>query len=290
MSENLELEQGLDQGKKRARRKKGEGLRYDKAFRFTDRDKKALKWIAEQGTATVEQVWCAVWKDAESKSSKYSDERLRAMAKGGYIKRERVFGSGTTNYLITQKGRYLVEETFPDRKEFFPPVPRRIDSGQYGHTMALNWCRIYLEKDPNVANWMSDRAVQSWLKRREYKGSLGDWMRDIDKVSPDACFEYRGERWLFEYEATQKNKTKYEEKAETLPWWGDETIQGVIFVAATGNLKAILEKHFESKYRAFVIFTLDELKQGVVLSYLQSDKPKKPNYSKMSFQELIERW
>lgn len=115
---------------------------------------------------------------------------------------------------------------------------------------------------------MSDRAVQSWLKRREYKGSLGDWIRDIDKVSPDACFEYQGERWLFEYEATQKNKTKYEEKAKVLPWSSSETIRGVIFVAATSGLKAILAKHF--RHGECVIFTREELKQGKVTSFLKA--------------------
>jgi hypothetical protein len=104
------------------------------------------------------------------------------------------------------------------------------------------------------------------------KGSLGDWMGDIDRISPDACFEYRGERWLFEYEATQKNKTKYEEKAEVLPWSSNRTIRGVIFVAATSGLKAILAKHF--KHRECVIFTLEEIQQGKVTLFLKATREK----------------
>jgi hypothetical protein len=171
MGEEVELEGGLGIERKIvARKKRGEGFRYGKRFVFTGRDEKALKWIAEQGVATVDQLWWAVWKNAESKSSKYAEERLRDMAKGGYIKRERVFGSGTTNYIVTQKGRYLIDESYPDRKDFLPPVPKRVNDGQYGHTMALNWCRAYLERDPQVINWMSDRAIQSWLKRRDNEG------------------------------------------------------------------------------------------------------------------------
>jgi hypothetical protein len=239
------------------------GTKYGKRFIFTERDQKALKWIAEQGVATVEQLWWVAWKDEESKSSKYADERLRVMARGSYLKRERVFGSGATNYIVTQKGRDLVDEAYPDRKAFLPPVPKRVNDGQYRHTMALNWCRVFLEKDDQVTHWVSDRAIQSWLKRRKSEGSLEDWIREIERISPDACFKYQGERWLFEYEATQKNKAKYQKKAEAISW----SDHRVIFVTATSGLKAILAKYFK---RGCIIFTLDELKQGKVTAFLKT--------------------
>lgn len=281
MEEGLKVESEIGREERvqdREKKKRGHGARFGKRFVFTDRDKKALKWIAEQGVGTVEQLWWAIWKSEGSKSAKYAEERLRDMAKGGYIKRERVFGSGTTNYLITQKGRFSVEESYPDRKEFLPPVPRRVNDGQYRHTMALNWCRIYLEQDDQLKNWMSDRAVQSWLRRREGKGSMGDWLWKIDQISPDACFEYGGERWLFEYEATQKNKAKYQEKAIALPFRSNELIEGIIFVAATPGLKEILEKYFSSM--ACVIFTREELKQGKVITFLRDQKEKKESSSR----------
>jgi hypothetical protein len=132
--------------------------------------------------------------------------------------------------------------------------------------MALNWCRVFLEKDNQVQNWMSDRAIQSLVKRKDLNRDLWQLMREINQISPDAFFVYRGEMWLFEYEATQKNKTKYEHKAKSLVWFNTKDICWVIFVAATSGLKAILQTHFS--HQRCVFFTFEELKQGKVNQFL----------------------
>ena len=266
----MEMEKSRgDEKEEKKRRMRGEGDRFGMGFRFSDKDRKALRWLAEQGTASVEQLWWSAFKSETSSSPNYADERLRKMAVGGFIKRERVFGSGRTNYIITDRGMREVKESDPDRADFYPAVPRKIDVREYGHTMALNWCRLFLEKDGlgQVQYWMSDRAVRSWIARRENKGSMSDWSREIARISPDACFEFMGSRWLLEYEGTQKNKTKYQDKARALPYGRTGAVRGVIFIAATAKLKLTLESYF--KVYECKCFTFDELKEGKVISYLR---------------------
>ena len=253
---------------KKERRKKGDGKRFGMGFVWGEKDRKALRWLAEQGTASVEQLWWAGWKSEKSRSPNYADERLRKIATSGFIKRERVFGSGRTNYIITDLGMREVKEADPDRTDFYPATPRRVDLREYGHTMALNWCRLYLETEGagQIKNWMSDRAIRSWTAKREHQGAVPDWCREIGRVSPDACFEYLGQRWLLEFEGTQKNKGKYQDKARSLPFGKTPSIRGVIFIAATEKLKNTLDQHF-SFYEG-ESFTLDELKEGKVITYL----------------------
>lgn len=257
-------------GREESKRKKwGEGDRFGMGFRFSDKDRAALRWLAEQGTASVEQLWWAAWKSEVSSSASYADERLRKLAVGGFIKRERVYGSGRTNYIITERGMREVKESDPDRADYYPAVPRKIDVREYGHTMALNWCRIFLEKagEGLVRHWMSDRAVRSWVSRGESRGQVLDWGREIERISPDACFEYMGKRWLLEYEGTQKNKTRYQEKALELPYRSTSAVRGVLFIAATEKLKGVLWEHF--RHRECRCFTFDELKEGHVIGYLR---------------------
>lgn len=243
-------------------------------FVMTLRDLAALKWLAEQGVATIEQLWEAAWKTEESKSHRYAEERLRKMAVGGWVQSERVFGSGTANYRITPKGRKSVIESYPDLADFFPPAPKKINDFYYKHNMSLNWCRVYLQC-PEIQRWQSDRAIRALFKKGKYsaESELGT---AITKISPDALFYYHDQLWLLEYEGTQKNQTKYKEKAEKTAridfyssyYSGPKTeIQGILFIAATPGLKAILQKHFKEK-RTFV-FTIDELKAGAVRGLLE---------------------
>lgn len=144
MEEGLETGLGVSYGEEKlrlkhgviVRKKRGEGARFRKRFVFTERDQKALKWIAEQGVATVEQLWWAVWKNAESKSSKYAEERLRDMARGGYIKRERCLWIWNDKLSHHPKGKVSRGRVLPWPKRFLTSCPKTSErwpvSSHYG--------------------------------------------------------------------------------------------------------------------------------------------------------------
>ena len=257
-----------------------------KRFFLTKRDLRAIRWIAEQGIVTLDQVWRAVWKGESSKSSKYAEERLRGITQAGGLKRERVFGSGTSNYMATQKGITFLSGSGLDQSDWLriPPVLRKHDLVQYRHRMGLNECRLYLRSQSAITHWVGERALVPYMNRY-FKADTVSYIR---KVVPDAYFQYEGTRWLLEFELTQKNKKKYEAKNKKYRDLYYYSFRGVIFIAANESIKKVLDKNLERF--SFGVFTLDELRDGKVELFLErvkrADEAKQIESKRKNMQEI----
>jgi hypothetical protein len=75
---------------------------------LNERDIRGLKWLSEQGAATIEQLWRAVWKLQDSDSSNYAYRRTRNLFDAGFVKVVKSPTSGKTFYAITGKARATV--------------------------------------------------------------------------------------------------------------------------------------------------------------------------------------
>lgn len=241
-----------------------------KNFYPTQRDLRAVRWICEQGIAQVEDVWLAIYKGSESKSSRYAEERLRGLCRLGYLKRIRVFGSGTTNYVPTLRGLNHLSELKssddPQRKVPLPSLPRAVKVASYAHRVGLNKCRAYIQSDPRVTVWVNDRSLPAHAE-----AYFQDEMKKFLKTArPDAYFLFSGVRWFLEYEITQKNKKMYSAKKDRYSsMWHYYGIRGVVFVVLTESLRKIIERNYENTRFAFAIFTEQELREGKVQEYLE---------------------
>lgn len=238
--------------------------KHQKNFYPTQRDLRAIRWICEQGIATVDQVWMAIYKGEGSRSSKYAEERLRGLCKQGCLKRVRVFGSGATNYIGTIRGmNRLADLRDAQNRMYLPALPRRVNPVLYRHRMGLNLCRVFIETISRVDFWVNDRSLVSYAEDH----FLSNQLRYLKSVLPDAYFQFQKSRWFLEYELTQKNKKKYQEKNTKYSSIDLYGIRGIIFIVETRAMERVLKSNYSGF--TYEVFTLKELESGKVQKYLE---------------------
>ena len=71
-------------------------------MRITERDKVCVRFVVEQGFATIEQLWKVAWSD--QKNSSYTYNRVLSLEKFGFLKSVKIndatkaSNSGSKNY------------------------------------------------------------------------------------------------------------------------------------------------------------------------------------------------
>jgi hypothetical protein len=160
-----------------------------------------LKFIAEQGVVTVDDINRGLFKDDKSSIIRVTLHQLKiAHTKFGNIKH----------------GVWYIDkpELFDLLKTYFPNIPafevKPLLLYQVPHNLEINRIRIALEKASHIAidQWWSERFI------RALPSPIGGGI--AAKNIPDAIFWRRRtdgtkQKFFLEYERTLKNKNRYEE-------------------------------------------------------------------------------
>ena len=80
----------------------------NRRVRVTERDEVCLKFVVEQGFATIEQLWKVAWSD--QKNSAYTYNRVISLEKSGLLKTIKLNNSLTKVVTSTLKSRHHVAQ------------------------------------------------------------------------------------------------------------------------------------------------------------------------------------
>ncbi len=197
---------------------------------------KILKFIAEQGIVTVDDINRGLFEDDKSATIRVTLHQLEiGHAKFGNIK----------------NGVWYIDkpELFDRLKIFFPKIPtfevKPLLLYQVPHTLEINRIRITLEKTRHIDidQWWSERFI------RALPSPIGG--KIATKNIPDAIFWRRRtdgalQKFFLEYERTLKNKNRYEEIFCSYAKREDVNHKNVIYICENDFIKEELE-HVEAK-------------------------------------------
>jgi hypothetical protein len=161
----------------------------------TERDKRAVLFVAEQGFATVEQLWKAGWRDQRTAS--YAYERLALLEKAGLLKILRLPQNPLKIYRASGLGRFLASSVASH------PVPMtELSSSIALHQLELNEVRLALEAR-GVSTW---RSAESLILDPGFSKLGGRHVPDGFYVSTT------GIRTAVEHDRTQRKKERIKER------------------------------------------------------------------------------
>lgn len=161
----------------------------------TERDKRAVLFVVEQGFATIEQLWRAGWGDQRTAS--YAAERLVLLERAGFLKSFRLDNSPLKVYRSQALGRYLVSGISQN------PVPMTDLSKTIAiHQLELNQVRLALESK-GVSTW---RSAESLIIDPNFKKLGGRHVPDGFYVSST------GIRTAVEHDRTLRKKERIKER------------------------------------------------------------------------------
>ena len=192
---------------------------------------KILKFIAEQGIVTIDDINLALFQ-----KDKTSSVRVTLHQAGvGHEK----FGSIKYGvwYISDPKLFELIQTYFPDLPDF---QPRPLLLHNVPHSLEINRIRIALEKSDrvNVVRWWSEGYIRALpLSMRE----------DVTNTKiPDAIFwrkkaDGSEQRYFLEYERTLKNKERYDEIFRFYASRPDAGTKNIIYICENEFIKTELE-------------------------------------------------
>ena len=161
----------------------------------TERDKRAVLFLVEQGFATIEQLWKAGWGDQRTAS--YATERLALMERVGFLKSFRLDNSPLKIYRSSSMGRYLVSGLSQH------PIPMSDHSQRIViHQLELNQVRLALESK-GVSSW---RSAESLIIDPSFKKLGGRHVPDGFYVSSN------GTKTAVEHDRTLRKKEMIRER------------------------------------------------------------------------------
>lgn len=196
--------------------------------RVTEKDQQALRWIAEQGIMTVDQLWRGIWKTGEMKSSRYAYLRVQFLSQLGWIKKGRSPYLMGAHCVLTKKGASFLAGT---RLGSCLPVGS-VPVSEILHFYFLTEARLRLTELNRVVSWKTDRvmAVDPLLR-----GSR------IFKYLPDALWtDANGIRTAIEYERSRKGKTRLKLKVDAFALElirPDRLFDQVLWIAEAGPMQ-----------------------------------------------------
>ena len=221
-------------------------------MRITERDKECVRFVVEQGFATIEQLWKVAWSD--QKNSSYTYNRVLSLEKFGFLKSVKI--NDTTMKIVTStpKARIITTES-----SAYPTPVQGVSKDLVHHQLHLNELRI-LFQEKGLKDWRSAEclAVDPTFRK------LGS------RHVPDAFYiSSRGIRTAIEYDRTIRKKDRIKERlslylAELMS--PDRNIDRLIYLVAPAYLKTyqqIFDQSFESVRGMFVFTTLDEFKKQI---------------------------
>jgi hypothetical protein len=156
-----------------------------------------LKFIGEQGTVTVNQIWRR--NGGEDRDSlRHLYRRVEGLIETGVLKS---FAEGKSHLRflsLSRKGAELVHEMTGSPVPY-PPPPRV----ELRHTVALTEFRLAATESGRVSRWLSDRVLKL---SNDFPSRLGNYCPDAYWVTKS------GKRIFLEYERTRKTKARRQEK------------------------------------------------------------------------------
>jgi DNA-binding PadR family transcriptional regulator len=166
-----------------------------KRVQVTDRDREAILFVAQQGFATIDQLWRVIWR--EQKSSVYTRSRLLSLEKAQFLTSLRVSEFPQKIFRATPKGKHLVAS----RCQHIIPMGD-LSSVMAAHQLELNEVRIILQAR-GVKSW---RSAESLIIDPSFK-KLGG------KHVPDGLYvTSKGIRTAVEYDRTMRKKERIKER------------------------------------------------------------------------------
>ena len=173
---------------------------------LTERDCEVIEFIIEMKFASVVEVYDRFFKvtlsDENSKSNLWARKRLMQLKQGGFLRANRTPNERETYYSATYKAYYALSNIYPD-KSICKPVGG-FDHRTFKHDQLVLKCRLDLERQQNITNWISDRRLKA---SAELSGGL------TALQVPDAIYSTAdGEKVAFEMEISRKEKSRYSSK------------------------------------------------------------------------------
>lgn len=201
----------------------------------TERDKRAVLFVAEQGFATIEQLWRSGWGD--QKTASYAAERLALMERVGFLKSFRLENSPLKVYRASGMGRYLVSGISQN------PIPMTDLSQTIAiHQLELNQVRLALESK-GVTSW---RSAESLIIDPSFKKLGGRHVPDGFYVSSN------GTKTAVEHDRTLRKKERIKERlsdylSELMS--PDRSFDRLVYLVSP-NLEHIYRPIFEKSFSA----------------------------------------
>lgn len=222
-------------------------------IRITERDKECVRFVVEQGFASIEQLWKVAWSD--QKNSSYTYNRVLSLEKFGFLKSVKINDATMKVVTSTPKARIIAAEF-----SHYPTPLQGVSKDLAHHQLHLNDLRI-LFQEKGLKDWRSAEclAVDPSFKK------LGS------RHVPDAFYvSSKGIRTAIEYDRTIRKKDRIKERlslylAELMS--PDRNIDRLIYLVAPAYLKTyqqIFDQSFESVRGMFVFTTMDEFKKQIM--------------------------
>ncbi len=195
-----------------------------------------LKFIAEQGVATVDDISRSLFKNDKSSTVRVSLHQL---------------GVRHTKYGDVKHGVWYIDKPrlFDLLMTYFPDSPafevRPILLHLVPHSLEMNRIRTALEKTSQI-------TITQWWSENFIRASLPQGENIASKKIPDAIFWRRRraddtlQKFFLEYERTLKNKDRYEEIFRCYAKREDVKNKNVIYICENDFVKEELEQ-VESK-------------------------------------------
>ena len=207
----------------------------EKRMHPTERDKRAVLFVVEQGFATIEQLWRSGWGD--QKTASYAAERLALMERVGFLKSFRLENSPLKVYRASGMGRYLVSGISQN------PIPMTDLSQTIAiHQLELNQVRLALESK-GVTSW---RSAESLIIDPSFKKLGGRHVPDGFYVSSN------GTKTAVEHDRTLRKKERIKERlsdylSELMS--PDRSFDRLVYLVSP-NLEHIYRPIFEKSFSA----------------------------------------
>lgn len=196
----------------------------------TERDKRAVLFVVEQGFATVEQLWKVGWRGQRTAS--YAYERLGLLEKAGFLKGLRLPNSPLKIYRSTAMGRYLAASVSSH------PLPMHdLTVTMAQHQLELNEVRLALESR-GVTSW---RSAESLIIDPGFSKLGGRHVPDGFYVSSS------GVRTAVEHDRTLRKKERIKERLSdylTELMSPDRSFDRLVYLVSP-NLESIYRPIFE---------------------------------------------
>ncbi len=176
-------------------------------MQITDRDRALLAFAAEHRFVTAGQV--SVLLDVTEAAA---DARLRALAGGGYLRRERKLHREPPSHQISRDGLRVIGSDLP--------TPRKLDLATYHHDAGLAWLMLAARRGRfgPVREVVSERRMRSHDGRTQDRaarygvrlGGLGPGGRERLHYPDMVLLTASGHRVAFELELSSKSADRRE--------------------------------------------------------------------------------
>lgn len=218
-------------------------------FRLTDRDYEIFGFLMDQKFASLEALYFRFFDgrklpgDPLPENLYVARQRLGILKRAGLLSMQRVYSDPKSLFLLTPLGHHAFKMRH-DEDAYAQPT-MTVDFRNYEHDMAVNYCRVAIERMGKSMRWFSERRL-----RMHGFDVAGVHDELPESIVPDGIFiSSKGERIAFELEYTQRKKSRYEWKVsqyESVMGGSRPLIHRVLFVGGNErvyrDLKDVLPK------------------------------------------------